>query len=167
MTLSMKIRITLSMNKLPVFEAMDADAQPRNLALQKGDSVVFLRAFKCLAVYLSRESAQHILNDHSDIDTFQLLLLPIAIQKGQLLRETRRPQFINSLYKESDEKNYFVAMKTARNGHELWVSSMYRVEARQIDVNGGDKTSAIMLLRESFHRTLDINRWLQICDNAF
>jgi hypothetical protein len=119
------------------------------------------------AVYLSRESAQHILNDHSDIDTFQLLLLPIAIQKGQLLRETRRPQFINSLYKESDEKNYFVAMKTARNGHELWVSSMYRVEARQIDVNGGDKTSAIMLLRESFHRTLDINRWLQICDNAF
>lgn len=83
------------------------------------------------AVYLAAERAKHILARHDDIDTFQLLLLPIAIQKGQLLREIARPRFINSVYRDGS-RAFFVAMKTAAHAHELWVSSMYRISDRQI-----------------------------------
>lgn len=84
------------------------------------------------AVYLSRSSAQHILSGHQDIDTFQLLLLPIAIQNGTLMREIARPRFVCSMYVLDDNRTYFVAMKIAERGHELWVSSMYRLRSRQI-----------------------------------
>lgn len=83
------------------------------------------------AVYLSRKSAGHILKDHPDIDTYQLLLLPIAIEKGVLMRESKQPNFVAAMY-EVDRKTYFVSMKTTAKGNEVWVSSMYRLRPRQI-----------------------------------
>ncbi len=83
------------------------------------------------AVYLSRKSASHILSEHPDIDTYQLLLLPVAIEKGALMREMRRPTFVCAMY-EVDKKMYFVSMKTTAKGNEVWVSSMYRLRSRQI-----------------------------------
>jgi hypothetical protein len=84
------------------------------------------------AVYLSTESARHILTGHGDIDEFSILLLPIAIEQGRLLRERKRPRCVNAIYYGDDGKIYFVAMKTAQGGHELWVSSMYRLLPRQV-----------------------------------
>ena len=84
------------------------------------------------AVYLSRESAAHILREHNDIDTFQILLLPIAIERGRLVVEIDRPQFINSIYKNIDGRIYFVALKIAQKGHELWVSSIYRITNKKM-----------------------------------
>lgn len=84
------------------------------------------------AVYLSKDLAAHILSEHNDIDTFEILILPIAIEKGRLVVETARPHFINSIYKHSENTIYFVAMKIAQKGHELWVSSMYKITNKKL-----------------------------------
>jgi hypothetical protein len=49
------------------------------------------------AVYLSRDAAQHILRGHTDIDKFEILLLPIAITRGELRVEAERNRFINAI----------------------------------------------------------------------
>jgi hypothetical protein len=84
------------------------------------------------AVYLSRQSAEHILSGHNDIDSFDLLLLPVAVTRGYLLAEIGNPRFLNAAYDLKDGRIYFVPMKTAAGGHELWVSSMYRLTPRKL-----------------------------------
>ncbi len=84
------------------------------------------------AVYLSKDSANHILEEHPDIDTFQLLLLPVAIMKGTLYKEIRKPYIIISIYYGEANKNYRVVMKVTEQGHELWVCSMHRISPRQV-----------------------------------
>ena len=85
------------------------------------------------AVYLSTDSAKHILEKHNNITDFDLLMLPIAIERGNLLKEKFRNNGINSIYETGESKIFFVALKVASKGHELWVSSMYRIEKRQIE----------------------------------
>lgn len=84
------------------------------------------------AVYLSKDSTKHILEKHKDISTYDLLLLPIAIEKGELYQDPKRPQMLTSIYLTEGIKGFNVPMKIANKGHELWVSSMYRVNDRQI-----------------------------------
>jgi hypothetical protein len=84
------------------------------------------------AVYLSKYSAKHILGDHNDIDDFEILLLPLIIQRGRLFIENTSARFVNSIYKTEDDKIYFVSMKTAAKCHELWVSSMYKLTPKKM-----------------------------------
>jgi hypothetical protein len=69
------------------------------------------------AVYLPKKSANHILSKHNDIDTFELLLLPIAIDKGIYYREIDSDRFLNCVYRDENDKIYFVSMKVIENGH--------------------------------------------------
>lgn len=83
-------------------------------------------------VYLSASSLTHILRDHPDIDLFTLLELPFAIGQGLLVQERRKPHIILSCYQSSvHQRRFIVAMKTAANGTETWVSSFYKSRARQ------------------------------------
>ena len=84
------------------------------------------------AVYLSKKSAEHILSKHNDIDTLEILLLPIAIDKGTFYREIDSDKFLSCVYREESGKIYFVSMKVVAKGHELWVSSMYRLTDRKL-----------------------------------
>lgn len=80
------------------------------------------------AVYLSKESATHILTDHNDISTFELLILPVAIQNGRIMREKDNNRFLGSFYTDKEsQKIFYVSMKVVGGGHELWVSSMYKL----------------------------------------
>ena len=84
------------------------------------------------AVYLSRLSAAHILSGHNDINTFDILLLPVAITKGELFLEVTERQGVCAVYREPKGRIFFVSMKVAAKGHELWVSSMYRLTEKKL-----------------------------------
>lgn len=84
------------------------------------------------AIYLSKSSAEHILNSPKQISPFDLLLLAFAIQNGRLMRDSEAPNKLGAIYTNRDSgRDYFTAMKIAQNGHELWVSSFYPLKARQ------------------------------------
>jgi hypothetical protein len=89
-------------------------------------------AIKNHPVYLSRSSLIHIQQSHPDIDHFKLLNLPFAIDRGLLVQEVARPYILLSSYKVPDDDiRYVTAMKILKAGTEIWVSSFYRVKARQ------------------------------------
>jgi len=58
--------------------------------------------------------------------------LPLAIDKGKFDREVDSDRFINCVYRSGNDKIYFVSMKVIANGHELWVSSIYRLTDRKL-----------------------------------
>lgn len=84
------------------------------------------------SVYLSRGSLLHIRLQHPDIDHFKLLNLPFAIENGLLVQEIARPHMLLSSYKlPLEDIRYVTALKILKAGTEIWVSSFYRVKARQ------------------------------------
>jgi hypothetical protein len=94
--------------------------------------VAELLGIKSHAVYLSCSSLNHIQQSHPDIDYFKLLHLPLAIERGLLVQEIARPYILLSSYKVPNEDiRYVTALKILKAGTEIWVSSFYRVKARQ------------------------------------
>ena len=83
------------------------------------------------AVYLSSGTARHILAGHNDIDEVQILLLPVVIQNGRIMREKKNENVLNFAYYDHDKKIYFVSLKAVGN-YELWVQSMYRLTERKL-----------------------------------
>lgn len=85
------------------------------------------------AVYLSRDSANHILTEHNDITTFELLILPVAIQNGKIMKEKDSSKFLGCFYTDEEtSKIFYVSFKIVQGGHELWVSSMYKLTTAKL-----------------------------------
>lgn len=83
-------------------------------------------------VYLSRESLAHILEKHPDVTLFTLLCLPIAIQRGLLVKERKNPRVVIVSYQDPESaRRYLGALKTAAQECEVWVSSFYQGRKRQ------------------------------------
>lgn len=96
------------------------------------NKVAALLAIRNHNVYLSRSSLVHIQKNHPDIDFFRLLNLPFAIGSGLLVQEIARPHMLLSSYQvPNDDIRFVTAMKILKSGTEIWVSSFYRVKARQ------------------------------------
>lgn len=82
-------------------------------------------------VHLSRESLRHINMKHPDITDFDLLLAPLAISRGTILREIDRPHIILSFYFDPESgRAYQATMKLAERGLEIWLCSFYRKRKR-------------------------------------
>jgi hypothetical protein len=80
-------------------------------------------------VYLSNESCAHIFREHPDLKEFDVLALPAVIDRGLLVREFRRPQFlVASCLHET--KRYIAVMKRAAS-REIWVTTFHRSRPRQ------------------------------------
>jgi hypothetical protein len=83
-------------------------------------------------IYLSGNSLEHILQDHSDISLIDLLHLPFAVSRGLLVREKAKQNVIVASYLDHETGRRFIsALKIAQAGTEIWVSSFYRSKARQ------------------------------------
>jgi hypothetical protein len=83
-------------------------------------------------VYLSLNTAQHIFNDHPDIDKFDLLHMPFAIRRGMLLQECRKPRVLISCYQTTNpQKRFITVMKRAAKDTEIWISTFHRAHRRQ------------------------------------
>lgn len=83
-------------------------------------------------VYLSRISLKHIFEDHPDVKLTNILILPMAIKQGLLVRETKKPNMIMVSYLDTIERRRWIAaVKIAEGGNDNWVSSFYRSRQRQ------------------------------------
>jgi len=83
-------------------------------------------------IYLSKQSLEHILYSHRDISMFNVLMLPLAIKRGLLIQELRRPGVVLVSYLDSsDGKRFVAALKTTASGAETWVSTFHRAHRRQ------------------------------------
>ena len=83
-------------------------------------------------VYLSRQSYQHIIDAHGDIDDYKLLLLPQMLKNGLIVQENAKQNVIIISYLDmSLGLRYVAALKIVQSNTEVWVSSMYRAKKRQ------------------------------------
>ena len=83
-------------------------------------------------VYLSPESLSHIKVRHPDVGDFDLLLLPMAISRGLLVREIAKPNVIQACYQDPESYKRFVAvMKITNRDSEIWLQSFHRLKKRQ------------------------------------
>jgi hypothetical protein len=83
-------------------------------------------------VYLSRQSYQHIINAHGDIDDYKLLLLPQILKQGLIVQEDAKQNvLVISYLDQSSGLRYVTALKIAQSNTEVWISSMYRAKRRQ------------------------------------
>jgi hypothetical protein len=81
------------------------------------------------AVYLSWQSALHIREKHREITEFDMLHLPLAVSKGEIRREAGKLRLL--AFYTIEDKEYVVPLKIAKGGHEIWISSMYRITPKQ------------------------------------
>ena len=88
-------------------------------------------SWKSSIIYLSKESLHHINSDHPDIDDFVLLLLPKMIRNGLIVQEAKKPNIVVVIYQIDETKRISVILKRARNGFDIWVSSIHRMKKRQ------------------------------------
>ena len=83
------------------------------------------------AVYLSSDSYEHIRDEHPDVTDVHLLMVPIAIQRGLILREHKRPECLTVCYQAEAAQRFIVALKMASTKADFWVTSVHRSKARQ------------------------------------
>ncbi|MGB7917185.1 MAG: hypothetical protein WCF79_18110 [Rhodomicrobium sp.] len=84
-------------------------------------------------VYLHRKYCLKILKDHPDITPIELLRLPIAVMKGELILEQNR-RALDACYTDPENKKWYLAVlkrAVSSDDHEIWVSSFYRLENRK------------------------------------
>jgi hypothetical protein len=98
------------------------------------DRVMRLIGWRLPYVYLHHKYCLKILRDHPDITPFDLLRLPIAVMKGELILERNR-RVLDACYNDPENgKAYIAILKRAieTEDHEIWVSSFYRLEDRKL-----------------------------------
>jgi hypothetical protein len=99
------------------------------------DNVTQLIGWRLPFIHLSRKSCLHILQDHTDITKFDLLRLPLAIQRGELILEGDRNNCLAACYNDDEtQKGYVAFLKRAKTSSdfEIWVSSFYRLQKRKL-----------------------------------
>lgn len=98
------------------------------------DHVMKLIGWRLPYVYLHHKYCIKILKDHPDITPIELLRLPIAVMKGELILERSR-RVLDACYADPENgKSYLAILKRAASSpdHEIWVSSFYRLENRKL-----------------------------------
>lgn len=78
---------------------------------------------------MSKASALHILKRHTNIDCFSILRLPVVIMKAEFYRESKKRNHVYAIHRDEDGC-YMVVIKETALGHEVWVSSMYKLDDR-------------------------------------
>jgi hypothetical protein len=86
-----------------------------------------------IEVWLGRKGLMHIVERHPDIDVDDLLLLPLAIRNGLLIREHDRKRELTICLQHPtiESRRYIAVLKFACGKRELWVSTFHRAKARQ------------------------------------
>jgi hypothetical protein len=84
-------------------------------------------------VWLGKAGLLHIAERHRDIGVDDLLLLPLVIRDGMLIREVDRPRELTICFQDpkNEKKRYIAVLKFARGKRELWISTFHRAKARQ------------------------------------
>ncbi len=78
-------------------------------------------------VYLSKQSMDHIFQEHPDINGFDLLHIPNALDHGMIVQEKAKPHCLIISYMDPDTHRRFVfAVKTVKGGDENYVTSFRR-----------------------------------------
>lgn len=80
-------------------------------------------------VYLSKESCAHIFKEHPDLKEFDVLALPRVIDRGLLIREIRRPQYLVASCLH--EATRYVAVMKRASSREIWVTTFHRTKPKQ------------------------------------
>lgn len=83
-------------------------------------------------VYLSSRSLRHILADHEDVGELDILVLPDMIRWGMWVADKPNEACVFYRHPETD-KLYKAAVKVTGDGYEVFVSSFYRCNPRQIE----------------------------------
>lgn len=98
------------------------------------DRVMKQTGWRLPYVYLHHKYCLKILNDHPDITEIELLRLPVAVMKGELILERNRCA-LDACYADPENgKSYIAIMKRAVSSpdYDIWVSSFYRLEDRKL-----------------------------------
>jgi DNA gyrase inhibitor GyrI len=98
------------------------------------DQVMKLIRWRLPYVYLHHKYCLKILTDHPDITPFDLLRLPIAVMKGELILEPNK-RVLDACYNDPENGNAYIAVlkrAVATEDHEIWISSFYRLEDRKL-----------------------------------
>lgn len=110
-----------------------------DLALGLRDRIVVCELSRLIAnfltastpqVTLSRFSLTHIRRDHRDMTLERLMLLPVAIKDGLIIREKARPQFLTVSYDLGDER-FIAVLKATERKHAIFVETFHRARPRQ------------------------------------
>lgn len=107
------------------------NGQPRQVGVLP-DSVWRQLSWPCPWVYLGQSGLRHIAEKHPDVTDFDLLWLPLAIASGVVVQVEKNPRQVLVGYYADHGKNYRCALKSAKNGTEVWVDSFYRIKAKQV-----------------------------------
>lgn len=86
-----------------------------------------------IEVWLGRKGLLHIGERHPDIGLDDLLLLPLAIKNGLLIREDDRQKELTICFQHptNEKRRYIAVLKFACGKRELWVSTFHRAKVRQ------------------------------------
>jgi len=95
------------------------------------DAIRVLLALRVPQVHLSRASLEHIRVKHPDVTDFDLLLLTMAVERGMIMRERRKPNVLLGVYQEPASHRRFVAVMKIAAAYEVWVTSFHRAHRRQ------------------------------------
>lgn len=85
-------------------------------------------------VHLSRQSLQHIAQQHPEVFPSDILLLPRAIRSGTMFHDLARPKHLTAClpHPEAQGRWLFAGMKFALNMHELWVQTFHLAQPRHM-----------------------------------
>lgn len=85
-------------------------------------------------VYLSSESAAHILEQHGDhIEAQDLLRIPKILETGLWISEKQRPEWCSVFHYSSQSQDRFVAaVKVTKDRRECFLTTLHRAKKRQI-----------------------------------
>ena len=84
-------------------------------------------------VHLSRDSLEHIGRRHPEIDDFELPIVSLIVERGMILQEKEKPNFLLAVGKDRDSHRKYVAvMKMTAGNLEVWLTSFHRTTDRQI-----------------------------------
>ena len=121
MTLELSQVTTLRKNKLFV-----ADVGP--LA---PEGVRYLKTSTNM-VRIIGSTLSHIFDRGRYISDFEIITMPFGLKHGLMIGELADPNclIVNYIYVDTGIR-YKVALKSANNNSEIWVSSMYRLRPRQ------------------------------------
>jgi hypothetical protein len=85
-------------------------------------------------VLFSLDSYKHIREHHPDITDDELLLMPDAVQHGEIVGEYRRDQWAVICYQHPIHKNkhYALPFRATRHGHQIFARTFHRMSDRQV-----------------------------------
>ena len=83
-------------------------------------------------VYLRNLEARKIWETHQEVTGIDLLQMSLALTKGCYYADPKRARCVTSIYTAENGKPYVLGLKSADNGHEVWVATYYRTNADEV-----------------------------------